>query len=108
MLEAARQLDGPNFGFHVRNDDGMVVFGFNASLDEQVPAGGRMRLRGSIENKLVPGRYHLDCWVRQNESQTVVAVQGLRLLSFVVYGTAMREGIVTVEAQVEASLEQAP
>ncbi len=66
-----------------------------------------MRLRGPIENRLVPGRYYLDCWVRQNESQTRVAVQGLRLLAFVVYGTAARDGVVSVEAGVRASLEDA-
>jgi ABC-type polysaccharide/polyol phosphate transport system ATPase subunit len=105
VLEAARPLDGPNFAFHVRNEDGVVVFGFTTALDEQVPLGGRMRLRGGIENRLVPGRYYLDCWVRQNESQSRVAVQGLRLLGFVVYGTAARDGVVSVDADVQASLE---
>ena len=105
VLEAARSLEGPTFAFHVRDDEGQVVFAFNASLQARVSAGGRIRLRGAIENRLVPGRYHLDCWVRQNESQDVVAVQGLRLLAFVVYGTAAREGLVTVEAAVRASLE---
>jgi ABC-type polysaccharide/polyol phosphate transport system ATPase subunit len=103
-LEAARRLDGPSFVFHVRNDDGQVVFGFTTSLDERVSAGGRMRLEGSIDNRLVPGRYYLDCWVGQTESQSVLAVQGLRLLGFVVYGTAPRDGVVTVEADVRASL----
>jgi ABC-type polysaccharide/polyol phosphate transport system ATPase subunit len=105
-LEAARDLDGPNFTFHVRNDEGMVVFGFSTSLDERVATGGRMSLQGAIENRLVPGRYHLDCWVRQNESQTVVAVQGLRLLSFVVFGTAPRDGVVSLAADVKASLQR--
>ena len=107
VLEAARSLQGPNFGFHVRDDDGQVVFGFTSSLDQHVPGGQRIRLRGSIENRLVPGRYYLDCWVRQDESQSVVAVQGLRLLGFVVYGTAPRDGVVTVDAQISASLEDA-
>src|SRR5947209_7583822 len=71
VLEAARNLEGPTFAFHVRDDEGQVVFGFNASLDERVPIGGRMRLQGTVENPLVPGRYYLDCWVRQNESQEV-------------------------------------
>jgi ABC-type polysaccharide/polyol phosphate transport system ATPase subunit len=105
VLEAARSLDGPGFAFHVRNDDGVVVFGFNTSLDRQVPIGGQIRLQGRIENRLVPGRYYLDCWVRQNEDQSVVAVQGLRLLGFVVYGTAPRDGVVTIDATVEASLQ---
>jgi energy-coupling factor transporter ATP-binding protein EcfA2 len=103
-LEAARGLDGPSFVFHVRNDDGQVVFAFTTSLRERVPAGGQIHLEGSIENRLVPGRYYLDCWVGQNEAQSVIAVQGLRLLAFVVYGTAPRDGVVTVEAEVRASL----
>jgi ABC-type polysaccharide/polyol phosphate transport system ATPase subunit len=103
-LEAVRPLDGPNFAFHVRNEDGQVVFGCTTSLDERVPARGRVRLEGSIENRLVPGRYYLDCWVGQTEDRAVVAVQGLRLFGFVVYGTAPRDGLVTVEAHVQASL----
>jgi ABC-2 type transport system ATP-binding protein len=105
VIVAARNLDGPVFAFHVRNEDGVVVFGFTTSLSERVPAGGRVRLTGGIENRLVPGRYYLDCWVRQNEDQSVVAIQGLRLLGFVVYGTASRDGVVTVDADVEASIE---
>jgi len=107
VLEAARNLEGPTFAFHVRNDDGMVVFEFNTLLEGRVPSGGRMRLQGEIENRLLPGRYHLDCWVRQNESADVVAVQGLRLLAFVVYGTSGRDGLVTVDAEITASLEDA-
>jgi hypothetical protein len=104
VLEAARELDSPQFDFYVRNDDGLVVCGFETGLGARVSTGGRMRLTGQIENRLMPGRYHLDCWVRQNESQSVVAVQGLRLLDFVVYGTGMRDGLVTVDADVAASL----
>jgi ABC-2 type transport system ATP-binding protein len=105
VLEAARDLDGPTFAFHVRNDDGVVVFGFSTALDQRVVAGEKMGLTGAIENRLVPGRYYLDCWVRQNENQSIVAVQGLRLLGFVIYGTAARDGLVTMAAQVSASVQ---
>ena len=108
VLEAARELDGPGFAFHVRNDDGVVVFGFTTALDERVPSGGRIRLTGAIENRLVPGRYYLDCWVRQNEDQSIVAVQGLRLLGFVVYGTGARDGVVSVVADIAASVQTGP
>jgi ABC-type polysaccharide/polyol phosphate transport system ATPase subunit len=104
VLEAARELDSPQFDFYIRNDDGLVVCGFETALGARVSTGGRMRLTGQIENRLMPGRYYLDCWVRQNESQSVVAVQGLRLLDFVVYGTGMRDGLVTVDADVAAAL----
>jgi predicted lipoprotein len=46
--------------------------------------------------------------VRQYESEKLVAVQGLRLLAFVVYGTSARDGVVTVDASVEASVEGVP
>jgi ABC-type polysaccharide/polyol phosphate transport system ATPase subunit len=105
VLEAARNLDAPNFAFHIRNENGDVVCGFQTDLDEPVPIGRRMRLTGRVENRLVPGRYYLDCWVRQNESQSVVSVQGLRVLAFVVYGTAPREGMMLVEAEIAASVE---
>jgi ABC-2 type transport system ATP-binding protein len=108
ILEAARPLEGPCFDFHIRNDEGIVVCGFQAALSRRVAAGEHVRLSGEVENRLVPGRYHLDCWVRQDESQSVVAVQGLRLLAFVVYGTGARDGLVTVEAGVRASVEPRP
>ena len=101
VLEAARVLEGPMFTFHVRNDEGVVAFSFTTSFEGRVTPGG------SIENRLVPGRYYLDCWVRQNEAQSVVAVQGLRLLGFVVFGTGSRDGVVRVGAEVRASLERA-
>jgi ABC-type polysaccharide/polyol phosphate transport system ATPase subunit len=105
VLEAARPLEGPNFDFYIRNDEGIVVCGFQTVLSHPVRIGERIRLTGEVENRLVPGRYHLDCWVRQNESQTVVAVQGLRLLDFLVYGTGVRDGLITVEADVVAALQ---
>jgi hypothetical protein len=56
----------------------------------------------------VPGRYFLDCWVRQDQDGGDMAVQGLRLLEFAVYGTAPPYGIVSVQADLEAAPEQAP
>lgn len=107
-LQAARDLDGPQFVFHVVNADGVVVAAFTKALADRVPAGGRVTLRGQIENPLVPGRYYLDCWVRQDEQQSLMALQALRLLSFVVFGTAPRHGLVTLQADLEPVLEEAP
>jgi ABC-2 type transport system ATP-binding protein len=105
LIEAARHLEGPTFVFQVRNEDGIVVFAFSSTLEERVDAGGRVRLAGELENRLVAGRYYLDCWVRQDEDHSTMALQGLRLLGFVVYGTASRQGVVSLDAAVEASLE---
>ena len=105
VVEAARDLAGPIFVFHVINEQGVVVFAFTRTLERRVNQGQRVRLRGRLENSLVPGRYYLDCWVRQDQHETVMALQPLRMLRFVVYGTAPRHGVVTLDADLEPELE---
>jgi len=105
VLEAARSLGQLTFVFHIVNDDGVVVSTFNCTLQRPIAPGGRIRLSGKIENRLVAGRYYLDCWTREDQQQSVLAIQALRLLRFVVYGTAPRHGIVTLHSGVQASLE---
>jgi ABC-type polysaccharide/polyol phosphate transport system ATPase subunit len=105
VFEAARELAGPIFVFHVVNEEGVVVFAFTRTLDERVSTGQRIRLRGRLENRLVGGRYFLDCWVRQDEHQSMMALQALRVLRFVVFGTAPRHGVVTLNADIEPVAE---
>jgi ABC-2 type transport system ATP-binding protein len=107
VLEARRQLEGPVFGLHVLNADGAVVFGFNKTLTlapgeaDQIGAGERVRIVGQIENPLLPGRYFLHCWIFRKHNQSG-ALQLLRLLDFLVYGTRPAAGMISVEADVEA------
>jgi ABC-2 type transport system ATP-binding protein len=105
VFEAARPLDNPIFVVQVLNADGLVVFGFSRTLEESVAEGQRVRLAGEIENRLVPGRYHIDCWIRRDRERGDMALQGLRMRDVVVYGTAPRTGIVTVNADVTPRLE---
>ncbi|MDQ6607159.1 MAG: ABC transporter ATP-binding protein [Actinomycetota bacterium] len=105
LTEAARPLEGPTFTCHVVNEDGVVVTAFTRILEQRVETGGRIRLTGEIENRLVAGRYYLDCWVRQDEHQSLMAIQALRLLRFVIYGTAPRHGVVMLETSIEPVLE---
>ena len=104
-FEAARELPGPIFVFHVVNADGVVVFAFEEDLGRSVAAGQRVRLGVRFENRLVAGRYYLDCWIRQDEAQSSAAIQAIRVLSFVVFGIAPRHGVVTLRAEVAAELE---
>jgi ABC-2 type transport system ATP-binding protein len=112
LLEARRDLVAPIFVIQVMNADSVVVFGFTRTLNDRqrdrIAAGERVRLSGRIENSLVPGRYSVDCWVRRDRDQGDMAVQGLRLLDFVVYGTAPRQGVVSVRTDVEAVSERGP
>jgi ABC-2 type transport system ATP-binding protein len=106
LVEARRELVAPRFIIHVANADGVLVFGFTTRLSGSVPglvaAGERVRLSGRIENSLVPGSYAIGCWVRRKREDGEEAVQGLRLFDFVVHGTTSSEGVVSVEADVEA------
>jgi ABC-2 type transport system ATP-binding protein len=110
LIEARRELVDPMFVIQVMNADSVVVFSLTRTLSagaSELAAGDRVRISGQIENALVPGKYYLDCWVRRPREHGDLAVQGLRLRDFVVYGTGAREGIVSVNAEVEAVPEQA-
>jgi ABC-type polysaccharide/polyol phosphate transport system ATPase subunit len=105
LVEAARDLERPIFLLQVRNEDGIVVSSLLRPLDRPVAKGQRVRLDGQIENRLVPGRYGLDCWVRQDEEHVGMALQPLRLVQFVVYGTAPHEGLVALDSDVQPVIE---
>jgi ABC-2 type transport system ATP-binding protein len=105
VIEAARELAGPIFVFHVLSEEGVVVCGFTRTLDQRVAAGQHVRLRGQIENRLVAGRYYIDCWIRQDEHESVMALQALRVLRFLVFGTAARHGVVTLQTDIEPVIE---
>jgi hypothetical protein len=109
VLEAREELAEPIFAVHVLNADGATVFGFQTRLadaDERdsIAAGGRVRISGTIENPLVPGRYFANCFVYREGSRRG-ALQAIHMPGFVVYGTAPAPGLVSVKADVEAVAE---
>ena len=105
VVEAARSMQRPVFVFHVVNADGVVVGGFDRTLEEPVVPGQRVRLAGRIENPLVAGRYYLDLFIRDYGDTGGLTVQGLRLTTFLVYGTAPPHGIVSLRADVEPMVQ---
>jgi hypothetical protein len=109
IFEARHDLEQPVFGFHFVNEDAVPVFGFNRTLPEgefdRVPAGKRVRIAGTIENPLLPGRYFVSCLISRNRTQGDLAMHVVRLLDFVVYGTRPGPGSVFVDVDVEAVLE---
>jgi ABC-2 type transport system ATP-binding protein len=108
VFEARHDLESPVFGFHFLNADGAAVFGFNRALPDaadRVVAGGRVRIAGSIDNPLLPGRYSVSCMISRNRAQGDLALHVVRLLEFVVYGTRPGPGDIAVNADVEARIE---
>jgi ABC-type polysaccharide/polyol phosphate transport system ATPase subunit len=107
VFEARHELESPVFGFHFLNADGVTVFGFNQALREpaRVAAGGRVRIAGTIENPLLPGRYFVNCWISRNRAQGDLALHVVKLLEFIVYGTRPGPGDVAVRTDVDATVE---
>jgi ABC-2 type transport system ATP-binding protein len=111
VVEARRDLERPVLGFHFLNGDGVHVFGFNRTLTlepgewDGIEAGRRVRISGNVQNPLVPGRYSINCWICRNRNQGDLALQNVRLLDFLVYGTRPSPGIVAVETDVKAVLD---
>jgi ABC-type polysaccharide/polyol phosphate transport system ATPase subunit len=108
QLEARRDLEQPNFLVQVMNEDSVVVFSLERSLGggaERLASGAEVRISGTVENALVPGRYSIDCWVRLDDPGGDRAVQGLRLLDFTVEGPAAVGGVVDVSAELTVTAE---
>jgi hypothetical protein len=90
------------------------VFGFSEHLDvaENEPdvlrEGQRVRIGGTIENRLLPGRYRVSTVISRNRSIGDLALHVLRLIDFVVYGTEPGPGSVSVETDIEATIEERP
>ena len=114
VAEARHELVRPVFSFHFLNADGAWIFRSAVSVSgqegrpEQVGAGERVRISGTIENPLLPGRYFVECWISREQEHGQVALHVLRLLSFLVYGTRGGPGSVSLPADVEAVLEPRP
>ena len=108
VVEARHELAAPVFGIHFVDAQGNIVFGFNRSLadGEGVASGGRVRIGGTVENRLLPGRYFVECYVARSREQGDYAMHRLRLLDFVVYGTPKGKGLVSVDADIEAEVER--
>lgn len=106
LLETRRDLANPGFALHVYDETGQEVFGLNPTLERAlVPAGQRIRIAGSLENPLLPGRYFIDLWVARDRDEGSLAMQRTHLLDFVVYGTRPGAGNVWVHNDVTASVE---
>ena len=105
LLEARQELVSPTFVLQAMNDESVVVFSVTRELEDgraRIPAGERVRLAGRVQNPLVPGRYSADCWVRRRVDDGSLAVQGMRLFGFQVEGDEHSDGVVSVEADLEA------
>jgi len=111
IFEARHDLAHPMFGFNFHNADGVLLFGFSREFDppdgepDELRAGRRVRLSGTIENRLLPGRYSVGAVISRNRTAADLALHMLRLLDFVVYGTEPGHGNVSVDVDMDVTVE---
>ena len=55
--------------------------------------------------RLTPGRYFVHCYAARSREQGDIALHQVRLFDFVVYGPQRWKGSVTVDSDVQATLE---
>jgi ABC-2 type transport system ATP-binding protein len=110
LIEARRDLNDPIFSFQFLDADGSQIFGFSKSLElpegarNRLAAGERALISGEVENRLLPGRYHIGAWVLRNRAAGDFALHVLRLLQFTVYGTELGSGSVKLNDDVRATV----
>jgi ABC-type polysaccharide/polyol phosphate transport system ATPase subunit len=108
ILEAHRDVEAPSFGFMLTNADGVEVSGFGVGLPKEIPdrlaAGQRVRIAGRVENRLVPGRYVVKCWIYRNHNYANLILHSPHILDFVVFGEGA-PGVVALEHDAVATVE---
>jgi ABC-type polysaccharide/polyol phosphate transport system ATPase subunit len=111
VIEAREELVQPVFSLHCVSAEGVEVFGLIRTLKldpgeaDRIAAGQQVRISGTIENPLTPGRYYISCWVARNRNPGDVAFQVINALDFVVFGQRKGPGVVAVRNEVEAVRE---
>ena len=110
IVEARRELRQPVFSYQFIDSEGVEVFGFSKRIqvdherDDVLDAGRRVLVSGEVENRLLPGRYHISQWVIRNRTQGDLALHSFSLLEFVVFGTESGSGQVKLDNDVSATL----
>lgn len=99
-FEARAEITNPSFGFVIANEDGVEVSGVGLGLDavdaRALAAGEGVTIRATLENRLSPGRYAVQCWIYRDHDLTQPVLLSPRILDFVVFGTEHSVGLVAL------------
>jgi ABC-type polysaccharide/polyol phosphate transport system ATPase subunit len=99
-IECIRDIERPTFHFLAYNEVGLHVFGITRKMSEaegvpaRLKAGERVTVSAEVSNRLNPGRYYVGGQIFHNESPNEMAMQVVRVLDFVVFGTRSGGGAV--------------
>jgi hypothetical protein len=110
-LGIRRTLPEPVISFELLDVDGVSVLGVGTKLDDDegrpqpLTAGQRITLSTDLDARLTPGRYSIVCSVARRRAAGDAALRDLRVVDFLVRGTRLTPGMISVAADVRAYVE---
>jgi ABC-type polysaccharide/polyol phosphate transport system ATPase subunit len=108
-LELKRDISELGVNFMIANADGVGVFQLGTPVkaadgSTDLRAGDRVRIGARVENRLAPGRYIVHCGVNRTPTRTVLLYMH-DCVEFVVFGGDRSSGIVSLEHEIDATVE---
>jgi hypothetical protein len=109
-IELTRDAAGISVGFIMANADNVGMFHFGTPIEGrndagQMAAGERVKVSAELENPLAPGRYYVHCGVQQDAGRGDVSLYEHSALDFVVFGGERSGGVLSLEHQIDATVE---
>jgi ABC-type polysaccharide/polyol phosphate transport system ATPase subunit len=110
-LEAKADVADIAVGFILASADGVGVSEFGTRVEGEgdarlVRAGRRVKVAVRLENPLVSGRYFLHCGVSRGGGISGGSLHVQNALDFVVYGNDHLRGLVSLNEEIETSVEE--
>jgi ABC-2 type transport system ATP-binding protein len=111
-LEALRDSTGLHAGLILTNSDAVGVYEYAVnigSVEEPLPvrAGQRLEIVTEIQNRLVPDHYFLSMGINRTY-EGGLALYIPNMVDFVVFGGSKSRGVVLLDQQTEAKIEDGP
>lgn len=109
LVEGIREMPGPMFQFGVTDEAGQQVFVFTKSLSERdggfdtLDPGEKVQFSADVNNILKPGRYFLSARGFRDGALNDVRMQVLRVIDWVIFGTGIDAGVVSLVDEVEVT-----
>ncbi len=112
VVECIRDIERPTFNFLVYNELGFHVFAITKKMSEaegvpaRLKAGERVTVSAVVANRLNPGRYYVGGRIFHNENANEMAMQVVRVLDFVVFGTQGGAGAVELVEEIDIEMDE--
>jgi ABC-type polysaccharide/polyol phosphate transport system ATPase subunit len=107
LVEAREALEDVEIRLALSNENGVLIFAAGTAETygaETVAPGERVRVRVTLENPLVAGRYFVTASIRRHQSEEVLSRRE-RACDFMVFGGDHAAGLVSLEHRVEMERE---